>query len=208
MPHKDGYTLCHEIKTDSILCHIPVILLTAKTGMDSNMKGLKHGADAYMTKPFDPDHLIAVVHNILDNRKRIQKQIMNLTSDTIKDEETISKTGISRNDKIFLEKVLAVLDQNINKEKYTLELLSKDLGLSYSNLYGKLKALTGTSPLSFINNHRMNVAKEMLSSGIYSVSEVGYAVGFSTPSSFSRKFKKHFGKSPSDIMKDITQSNQ
>lgn len=199
MPVMDGFELCRSIKTDPMINHIPIILLTAKADQGSSIEGLHDGAEAYITKPFVPEYLIATVDSILKNRKHIQSKILNLTPSMIKDDKIVVEVGLNPSDRKFLEKVQNTIKERLSEEKYTIDKLAIDVGMSYSSLYAKMKALTGQSPLSYINNFKMNVAKEMILSGEYKISEVGYAIGASTSSSFAKMFRQHFGISPTEM---------
>lgn len=203
MPSMNGYELCRTIKENPDWSHVPVILLTAKADATSSIEGLKSGADAYIPKPFDPDYLKAVVESIIRNRRILQDKILNLTSTSVKEEPSLSdEIQISPKDKALLEKIHTIMEENIATEQFGAEEMAAALKMSYSNLYAKMKALTGKTPLFFINNYRMNKAKELLSSKLYTVSEVAYKIGSLSPNTFSRDFKKHFGVTPSSLMKD------
>ena len=201
MPQKDGYTLCSDIKSNPEYCHIPVILLTAKNDKDSTIKGLGKGADAYIAKPFDPDFLKATIRTLIDNRKRIQQRVLNLTQDTIKDEKLVKQASLNEQEVKFLAKVHDVIEQHFSDEHFSIESMSREIGVSYSKLYAKIKALTGQTPLEFISTYKMNKAMELLKSGNYNVSEVADMVGSSSPFNFSRDFKKHFGMTPSSVLR-------
>lgn len=201
MPQKDGYTLCSEIKANAEYSHIPVILLTAKNDKGSTIKGLGEGADAYIGKPFDPDFLKATIQSLIENRRRIQKKVLNLTQDTIKDEKLVEQASLSEQEVKFLAKVHDVIEQHFEDEQFSIDAMAKEIGVSYSKLYAKIKALTGQTPLEFISTYKMNKAMELLKSGKYNVSEVADMVGASSPFNFSRDFKKHFGMTPSSVLK-------
>lgn len=199
MPGKTGYSLCADIKGDPAMNHIPVILLTAKADADSSVEGMKAGADAYVGKPFDPDYLKAVVESILRNRRILQDKVLSLTSTSLKEEEKTEEVQLRPQDKALLEKVYAFLDAHLEEENTSVQQLAEEIGMSYSSLYAKLKSLTGKTPQAFVSNYRMNIAMELLRSGQYNVSEVSYRVGASSPSTFSREFKKQFGFPPSQV---------
>ncbi len=201
MPHKDGISLCKDIKKHAEYCHIPVILLTAKTGKDDNIKGLEIGADSYVNKPFDPDILIARVNNLIENRKRIQMKVLSLTSTTMQDEETVKNTSLKEHEIEFINKMHKVIEEHMDDEQFSVEALAKEIGVSYSKLYAKVKALTGQTPLVFLSTYKMNRAMELLKSGKYTVAEVSDMVGASSPFNFSRDFKKHFNVTPSSVAK-------
>jgi len=211
MPNKDGYTLCQDVKGNSDLSHIPFVLLTAKTDLQSSIKGLKGGAEAYIPKPFDPDYLIATIGSILENRRRIQQKTLNLTSSTIVNEpvvddnttENTQEFSLTTKDKAFLEKIYYIIDENLSDESFNIESLTKEIGMSYSVLYGRIKALTGHSPKTFIETYRMNKAMEMILAGEDFVADIAAAVGSSSPSNFARSFKKQFDKTPTEVIKNI-----
>ena len=200
MPRKNGFTLCRELKADPDLYHIPVILLTAKADTGSSIKGLEGGAEAYITKPFDPEFLAASIETLLENRRKIQRRIISLTSSSLQKETVREALPLKQEDKVFLEKIHAILDQNLSQPDFSVESLSASLFMSYSSLYAKVKALTGQPPLTYVNTYKMNIAREMLQSGKYTVTEVAYEVGAANSSSFARSFRKQFGKSPTEVV--------
>ncbi len=198
MPHKDGFQLCSEIKSHPDFGHIPVIMLTAKSDLHSNMKGLNCGADAYVNKPFDPFYLKAVIENLLTNRKRIQYVVLNLTSNSLNAPEA-QQAQLNTADHQFLEQLHTLIDANLSHEGFNIQILAKEIGMSYSSLYAKIKAMTGQTPQNFLNTYRMNMAMDLLKTHQFTVSEVSYKVGISSPTNFSRSFKKHFCLSPSEV---------
>ena len=200
MPVMDGLELCRALKSNPDYCHIPVILLTAKNDSASSVSSMESGADAFVAKPFDPDYLRATINALLENRRRLQQRVLNLTSSTSGQEETLSDAGLSKQEKSFLEKLQKVVDEHLSDESFSVEVLAQEMAVSYSSLYAKVKNLTGHSPLTFLNTYRMNVAMEMLKKGDCSVAEVADSVGASTPFNFSRDFKKHFGVTPSSVL--------
>ncbi len=206
MPRKDGYALCHALKQSPEYCHIPVILLTAKTDSESGIRGLGTGADAYLGKPFDPDFLKATIASLIANRRRIQQKVLNMTPASLKDERLVHQASLSGQEVEFLKKVHSTIEEHLDNEEFSIEQMARELGVSYSKLYAKIKALTGHTPQEFTNTFRMNKAMELLQSGNYNVSEVAYMVGASSPFNFSRDFKKHFGLTPSSIIKGKSKS--
>ena len=199
MPMKDGYALCSEVKENEDYCHIPVILLTAKSDAASNIRGLNAGADAYIPKPFDPEHLLATIDNLLANRARVQQKVSNLTATTMKDESVTREAELNSSDRKFLEKLQKSVENHLNDESFKVDQLAAEIKMSHSGLYSKVKALTGHSPQTYINTYRMNVAMEMLKTGEFTIAEVADSVGSSSVSNFSRDFKKHFGITPSSV---------
>ena len=199
MPGKTGYALCADIKKHPDWNHIPVILLTAKADAASSVEGMKAGADAYVPKPFDPDFLKATVESILRNRRILQEKVRNLTSADLQDPEKAEEIPLTSAEKAFLEKIHAYLDANLDNVDADVAGMADELCMSYSSLYAKVKALTGETPKAYSTAYRMNIARQLLLSGEWTVSEVADKVGASSPSTFSREFKKHFGEAPSQI---------
>ena len=194
MPFKDGYTLCKELKNDSEYCHIPIVLLTAKADMDNQLHGLELGADGYLGKPFDPAYLVAIVRNLLANRRRIQGILSEQTSTA-----RTADTGVSPQDKAFLEKCWKIIDEHLSEEEFNVTMLSMEIGMSRTSVYTKLIALTGQSPQAYLTTYRLNKAMELLKEHELNIGEVAYKVGFSTHTGFSRAFKKKFGIAPSSV---------
>ena len=199
MPGKTGYALCADIKGHPDWNHIPVILLTAKGDAASSVEGMKAGADAYVPKPFDPDFLKATVESILRNRRILQEKVRNLTSADLQDPKKSEEIPLTSAEKAFLEKVHAYLDANLDNVDADVAGMADELCMSYSSLYAKVKALTGETPKAYSTAYRMNIARQLLLSGEWTVSEVADKVGASSPSTFSREFKKHFGEAPSQV---------
>lgn len=198
MPGKTGYGLCSDIKGNPDWSHIPVILLTAKADAESSVEGMKAGADAYIPKPFDPDVLKATVESILRNRKLLQQKIRDLTGSDLDNPEKTKEARLSPGDSALLRKVQEYLDANLDNQDADIAEMARELGLSYSSLYAKIKALTGETPKAYVTSYRMNIARELLLQG-WNVSETADKVGSSSSSTFSREFKNHFGYPPSQV---------
>ena len=154
--------------------HIPVILLTARTDAVSGVKGWNTGADAYISKPFDPDYLKAAVDGLIKNRKRVQDKILNFTATTLKESvEKEEDNGLSKVEQDFLSHIYELLNKNIENVNFNVASLAEELNMSFSNLRLKIKTLTGESPLAFVKTYRMNTAMQLQIDG-YQVSEVSY----------------------------------
>ena len=197
MPGKDGYELCHEIKQDIQLCHIPVILVTAKITAENQVEGLSVGADAYVTKPFEPTVLSALIQSQLKNRDRIRKL---LTKATTTEDEGVDN-ALSDQDKHFMEELYKLMEEELSNSELDVTRITKLLLISRTKLYYKIKGLTGETPSNFFRTYKLNRAAELLKSGKYTVSEISDKCGFSTQSHFSVVFKKHFGVTPSEYTK-------
>ncbi len=193
MPEMNGFEFCKIIKTDIRTSHIPLLMLTAKTRIDDRIEGIGHGADAYMVKPFDMRLLKLRISQLITSRKLIFDKYFGAISGT---EE--HKTGTSF-DKQFISKVLSFINANISDSDLSVELLAAELNLSRSQLYRKIKALTGQTVNEFLRKIRLQRAKQLLEAGSANVSEVCYKVGFASPSYFTKCFKGHFGILPTEV---------
>jgi signal transduction histidine kinase/ligand-binding sensor domain-containing protein/DNA-binding response OmpR family regulator len=194
MPGKDGYKLCHEIKQDIQLSHIPVILVTAKITAENQVEGLNVGADAYVTKPFEPAVLSALIQSQLKNRERVRKL---LTKATTTDDEGVDNV-LSEQDKHFMEELYKLMEEELSNSELDVTRITKLLYISRTKLYYKIKGLTGETPSNFFRTYKLNRAAELLKSGKYTIAEIADKTGFSTQSHFSVVFKKQFGVSPSE----------
>lgn len=197
MPVMDGLVFCKKLKNDSLTCHIPVILLTARSTAQQHAEGLGQGADAYLTKPFDAEVLMAHIASLLANRKKLKdfyvssstkEQIANNNDDTI-----------STPDKAFIDTLRNAIVKNMGNSKLKIDDLGADMGISRVQLYRKVKALTGLSPVELLREIRLQRASKLLKTTCKTVSEVAYEVGFGTPGYFSSCFKKKYGKYPTEI---------
>jgi signal transduction histidine kinase/DNA-binding response OmpR family regulator/ligand-binding sensor domain-containing protein len=192
MPDINGWELCNRIKTDLRFNHIPVIILTAKKGIDDRVASYEAGADGYIAKPFESKVLFARVDNLLKSYK--MRQI------AFRKEENVNLEGLPYQsaDKQFLQSIINSIEQHLEKSEFDLEQLSSDLNMSKSTLYRKIKSMTGLTPLDFIRNIKMKRACMMLHTQQINLSEVAYAVGFSNPTYFYKCFKGEFGVTPSE----------
>jgi len=193
MPGMNGYEFCQKVKTNMQLCHIPVILLTALEEMDSHIQGMEHGADSYMSKPFNLKYLEATVQNLIENREKIKSHFTQSSS-------LPAHVQISGIDTEFIETVNKAIQKNLDNSSFGVEELACETNLSTSQLYRKLKLLTGQIPNAYLRNYRLQAAADLLSGnpGI-SVKSVMYEVGIESASHFSHAFKKKFGYSPSEF---------
>ncbi|MDR1200931.1 MAG: response regulator [Tannerellaceae bacterium] len=197
LPEMNGFDLCRQIKEDLSVSHIPIILLTAKVSTADKIYGLDSGADAYITKPFRFDILVAQIRNLLSNRQKLIARFREDEKMKLPEGERTSP------DQQFLEKAIAIVEENIENIDFSVQEFQEAMVLSGSMLYRKLKALTGLSPNEFIRSIRLKKACVLLSEEQYNISEVAYKVGFNDPKYFSNCFKKEFGKTPSEYQKNI-----
>ena len=183
-----------SIIQDIQLSHIPVILVTAKITAENQVEGLSVGADAYVTKPFDPAVLSALIQSQLKNRERVRKLLTNATTT----EEEGVDNALSGQDKHFMEELYKLMEEELSNSELDVTRITKLLLISRTKLYYKIKGLTGETPSNFFRTYKLNRAAELLKSGKYTVSEIADKCGFSTQSHFSVVFKKQFGVTPTE----------
>jgi signal transduction histidine kinase/ligand-binding sensor domain-containing protein/DNA-binding response OmpR family regulator len=188
MPVVDGYALSQKIKEDITLNHIPLILLTAKSGKEDELTGLNTGADDYITKPFYRDVLLARINTLLKNRGLIREKIKRELIDNGKPVPSFEEK--------FLKRVNSVCEENMEASEFNVEQLCEILNISQPQLYRKIKSLTDYSPFEFIRILRLKKAARLLINDADNVSQIAYSVGFTDPKYFSKCFKAFFGKSP------------
>ncbi len=193
LPGMNGYAFCRRIKEDAQLCHIPVILLTAKTNVDDQVEGLDMGADAYVTKPFEPSYLLALVKSQLRHSDRVRMRLGQSTQ-TSKIEEDL----LTPQDKAFMTELYRLMETELSNPEFDIACAIEALRISRTKFFYKLKGLTGESPSAFFKTYKLNRAAELILEGKYTISEIADMTGFSTLSHFSKSFKKQFGQSPSD----------
>lgn len=204
MPVMNGLEFCQQVKSDFVTSHIPVILLTARALSSHQIEGYESGADAYITKPFEKELLQARITNLLHSR-RVLKDLWGS-----KDEEkeaaseetavpTMEAVADAQPSSPFVMRFKAVVEARLSDSNLSVEDLGADMGLSRVQLYRKVKALTGSTPVDLIRKARLAKARELLQSTDLTVSEVAYKVGFTTPSYFTKCFKDEYGRVPGDV---------
>lgn len=196
MPIKDGFEVVETLKNDEFCSHIPIVLLTAKADFQSRLSGLRKGADAYLSKPFHQEELLVTIENLLESRRKLQLKYQQtaLSPET----EILSHFDIEDS---FLQKIHSIIEENYMDEEFGLPQLCQKTGMSRSQLFRKLKALTNIAPSDLIRKHRLNKAKDLLKSGDANVAETTWKVGFKDPSYFSKIYQDEFGESPSTTRK-------
>ncbi|NND61589.1 MAG: response regulator, partial [Flavobacteriaceae bacterium] len=195
MPEKDGIELCNFLKSDRRTSHIPIILLTAKSGEDDELKGLTNKADDYIIKPFNAQVLMQKVINLIESRRQLRQRYS--------DHELLKPKDIAFTpvDVTFLESVQELMDEKLTDSSFNAEIFASRMNMSRMQLHRKIKALTGLSTTEFIRSQRLKAALELLKSSGLNVNDVAYTVGFNTPSYFIKCFKKVYGKTPSQYIK-------
>lgn len=190
MPIEDGISLCNTLKQDEKTSHIPIILLTAKAGNEHEIVGLKVGADAYVTKPFNKEKLKAQIENLLKLRDQLHKHY----SKGFK----LKDLKITSTEQQFLKKLYDVLNQYISENNFKAETLSEKMHMSRMQLHRKLKGLTGLSTTEFITKERLRLSTTLLKKSDATISQIAYQVGFNSPSYFSTCFKKYYNSTPEE----------
>ncbi len=206
MPEMDGIELINHIRNDFSTSHIPIIMITAKHEDDTQLKAMKYGADGYIAKPFTMELLLARIDNMLERRRALVSKLSALAGEkkgkvSGKIEISPEEIVITDKDEQLIKKVMVWLEENVAGSEVTVDQLAAYVGMGRTSMYNKIKGLTGKSPVELIQDFRMEKATYYLKSGQFSVSETSYKVGFSDPGYFSRSFKKHFGISPADYIK-------
>ena len=200
MPKMDGYELTKSIKNNKELCHIPVILLSAKSETSSQIEGMQSGADLYIAKPFNIDFLLAAIDSQLKNRKRIHDIFLNGQM------PRLDKSEINQLDIQFLSKLNAFLEKELSNPQLDILLLAQNMNMSRSVFYRKFMGLTKLSPITYLKKHRINKSIELMNLGKYTHIEISEMTGFGSPSYFSRAFKQEKGMSPREFVNQLKDS--
>lgn len=196
MPIKDGFEVCHSLKQDVRTSHIPIVMLTAKADVDSKLVGLSKGADAYLSKPFNPEELLIRLQQLVESRKRLQAKYST---------GALISEASPKTEDVFLQQVQVAILAHLEDGYFGPNELAKALNTSRTQLHRKLKALTSVSTSNYINKVKLQKAKEMLSNTEETISEIAYAVSFSSLNYFSSNFSKEFGISPRAFRKKNSQ---
>lgn len=192
MDGMNGFELCQKIKSNLLTSHLPVILLTAMRGVEARIEGIETGADAFIEKPFNLKLLLTRVVKLIEHREKLKaKYSMNL--------DTREEPCPSSLDQEFMKKIIAIVEAQIQNPQLTVDSVAKEMHLSQDQFYRKIKILTGLSANQFIRTLRLKKAIVLLRQQDYNVSEIGYLVGFNSPSYFAKCFKEEFGMSPSEF---------
>ena len=196
MPGRNGYDLCRQIKEDLQLCHIPVILVTAKATVENQVEGLNTGADAYVTKPFEPNYLLALIKSQLKNREKV-RSLLSRSTQTDEIEENV----LSPQNNTFMTELYHLMENELSNPELDVARMTELLKISRTKFYYKVKGLTGENPSVFFKTYKLNRAAKLIKEGKYTISEIADMTGFSTLSHFSTSFKKQFGATPSEYSK-------
>lgn len=196
MPRMDGFELCRKLKNDVNYSQIPFVILTAMSSLQSRMKTLDCGADAYIEKPFSLDLLKIQINNLLQTREKLYESFR--LNPSVK----LSSLNSSPVDVNFINRLNAYIGDNISIEHLNMNQVADAMNMSYVSLYRKIKLLTGMVPLDYVRIFRLQRAAELLLQDNLQIQEISYQVGFSSPAHFSSCFSKYYKKSPSDFVKD------
>lgn len=196
MPQMDGYEFCAKVKENPQSSHVPVTLLTAKSLSQEKIRGIRAGAEGYVTKPFEPDYLMALVASQIENRQNMRTALQQATT-------TDKVQGkLSKRDKAFMDELYALMEKNLSDSELDITDIATAMRVSRSKLFYMVKGLTGETPSAFFKRYKLNRGAELLRTGDYNISEVTYRVGFSSLTLFSRNFKQQFGVTPSEYLKN------
>ena len=196
MPKMDGFEMCKAIKSEFETCHIPVLLLTARSLEDDRVDGYNSGADGYLSKPFVMSVLKARVRNLLETKSRLRQRFSEIGG--VFQSSEVTSNNI---DEVFLDKATKIIIENISDVDFKQENLLKELGMGRSQLYRKINSLTGNNPSYFIRTIRLRYASDLLKSHNYSIKEVTHMSGFNSTAYFSKTFRELFGVTPSEFLK-------
>ena len=194
MPVMDGFELCKRIKSDLNYSHIPVILLTAKTNIQSKIEGMELGADAYLEKPFSVEYLQACASSLIQNREKLRKAFAQspfVAANTM---------ALTKADEDFIKKLNEVIQVNYSNPEFSMDDMADSLNMSRSNFYRKIKGVLDLSPNEYLRLERLKRAAQLLKEGENRVNEICYMVGFNSPSYFAKCFQKQFGVLPKDFV--------
>ena len=227
MPEKDGIEMTRELRADMMTSHIPIILLTAKTTIESKLEGLEYGADDYITKPFSATYLQARVENLLIQRKKLQSfyrdSLMHINMAAVPEDLPVSAEGESReenrtepeqeaqpavpdmspNDRKFMDKLVELMEQNMDNGELVVDDLVRELAVSRSVFFKKLKTLTGLAPIEFIKEIRIKRATQLIETGEFNMTQISYMVGINDPRYFSKCFKAQVGMTPTEYKEKV-----
>jgi len=200
MPQMNGVVLCQNIKKDIKTSHIPVIILTARSSEEKQMEGIDSGCNLYVTKPFNLDILLSSIRNLISDRKRLQNHYRKVISINTSEHE------IESLDDQLIQKAIQTVENHLAEPEFSVEQMSKELGMSRGQLYKKLSLLTGKSPVEFIRLIRLQRAAQLLGKSQLTVAEIAYKVGYNNAKYFSKHFRETYGILPSAYALKKTES--
>lgn len=197
MPEMDGFTMLRMIKTNSLISHIPVVLLTTEAAIGNRLEGLERGADAFLAKPFLMDELRATIDNLIVGRLKLKGKY----SGAQEQSDKVEPKQVADSDKELMDRIMKSINKNIGDSDFNVEMLCQEIFVSRTQLHRKMKELTGLSTAEFIRNIRLEQAARLLKEKRANISQVAYTLGFTNTAHFSKVFKQHFGVPPSEYGK-------
>lgn len=202
MPEMNGYELCKAVKADIELSHIPVVFITAKNDLDSKIKSLQLGAEAYIEKPFSVKYFRQLIRSLLDNRRREREAFSK------KPFFSVDNMHVNKADEEFINKVVKIIEDNIGEDNFSVESMADIFCMSHSSLLRKIKTVFNLSPVELIRLIKLKKAAELIQEGKYRIGDICYMVGISSQSYFSKLFFKQFGITPKDFEKQCQKKKQ
>ena len=202
MPEMDGLEMLQSIRKDFQISHIPVIILTAKNDEGAKTKAITLGANAYITKPFSKEYLLARIDQLLSERKLFRERIRQQMENQTTTEEDSYEQYLVKKDVQFLEKIHQVIEENMDDSDFNIDTIASGIGLSRSAFFKKLKSLTGLAPVDLVKEIRLNKSIELIKSTDLSVSEIAFAVGFKDSGYYSKCFRKKYNQTPREYMNE------
>ena len=199
MPEMDGIQLVKALKGNSLVSHIPVIMLSGKNKLQDRMIGFDTGADSYLPKPFYISELKAVMSNLINNRLIVKGKYSGQQEQT----EKVTPVNFESSDELFMKRLMSIVNKNISNSEFNITQLVDEVGMSRTQLHRKLKELTGFSAARFLQNIRMQQAMKLLKEKRVNVSQIAYSVGFASQTHFSTTFKQYYGVSPTEYIKQL-----
>lgn len=206
MPQKNGIELLNELKNNISTSHIPIILLSAKSSIESKLEGMQYGADDYITKPFSATYLKARIHNLVEQRKRLQQIYCQTLFSPKSEKKSVKEENmpvLSASDQKFMDKLIQTITENMDNCDFSVDNMALSVDMSRSNFFRKLKGITGQSPIDFLKQMKMKRALQLIESKEYNISEIAYMVGFNDAHYFSKCFKQTYGISPTEYKNNI-----
>jgi signal transduction histidine kinase/DNA-binding response OmpR family regulator len=198
MPVMDGLEFCKKLKTNIVTSHIPVIMLTAKAGLENKLEGLETGADDYLTKPFNTQELLVRSRNLIEQRRKLRSRYLNSAS-----QMNPAEIAVTSIDQKFLEKMLSLLEEHYKEPDYGVPQLQGALAMSRAQFHRKVRALTNETPGAILRHFRLKRAAQLLAQKADSVTQIAYCVGFNNLSYFTKCFKEFYGVTPSDYSLEL-----
>lgn len=204
MPNMDGIEMLQRIRKDFQISHIPVIILTAKGNDEAKTKAISKGANAYITKPFSKDYLIARIEQLLNERKLFRERVWQPAEQPA--EQDNYEQFLVKKDVQFIEKIHQVIEENLDNSDFNIDTIASNIGLSRSAFFKKLKSLTGFAPVDLVKEIRLNKSIELIKNSDMSISEIAFAVGFKDSGYFSKCFRKKYDQTPREYMNEWRKS--